>query len=656
MKIKFFAIITFCLFLSELSSQVNPKNAKKSDSGKLLGRDSTSVKRTKEIKKEASIDMYLQLSIEGDSTVVDTTLSIKKDYKFNYLQRDNFGLMPFANIGQTYNSLSFNIADSRTNPNFGSRARHFNYIESDDVLYYEVPTPWTRLTYKTAFEQGQMLDAFFTVNLSKQFNFSIAYKGLRSLGNYQNALTSTGNFRLTSNYKTKNDRYKARAHIVMQDLLNEENGGLLDEDIENFVTGDEEFIDRSVFDMNFQDAENILVGKRFFLNHSYDLIKKKDSLNKNSLAIINEISFEDKYYQYRQNSPSVNYFGDTFTNNINDKVTLEDFRSSLSLSYNNNILGNLKFGIDYTNINYGYNSVVLLFPDEIIPNRIKTSFLGANASYSKTINSIKLKGSAGLNLSDEFVGSYIDANLSFKLNEDIHLDGGLYISSRLPNYNFLLYQSDYIDYNWYNFEDFRNVNTQQIKFNISSEKFFNASLDISNIENYTYFGVSSDTNRDNVVKPMQYNDPMQYLRLKVQKEFRVGHFALDNTVMYQNVISDEDVLNVPAIITRNTLYYSNEIFKKAMTLQTGITFNYFTKYNMNGYDPLLAEFYTQNETELGGFPRLDFFVNAKVRQTRIFLKAEHFNSSFTGYDYFSAPNHPYRDFTIRFGLVWDFFL
>ena len=32
---------------------------------------------------------------------------------------------------------------------------------------------------------------------------------------------------------------------------------------------------------------------------------------------------------------------------------------------------------------------------------------------------------------------------------------------------------------------------------------------------------------------------------------------------------------------------------------------------------LLAEFYVQNETrELGGFPRLDFFINAKVRQSK----------------------------------------
>ena len=616
--------------------------------------DTSDVKRSKGFKNLASIDMYLQFNTEVDTVVVDTTLSIKKDYKFNYLQKDNFGLMPFANIGQTYNTLSHNFNSKETKPLFGARARHFNYYENDGIKYYEVPTPWTRLTYKTAFEQGQMLDAFFAVNLSKQFNFSIAYKGLRSLGNYQNALTSSGNFRFTSNYSTKNKKYNAKGHIVMQDLLNQENGGLLDEDLENFISGDEDFIDRSVFDMNIENGENILVGKRFFINHSYDIIKKNDSAN-NYLSIVNETFFEDKYYQYYQDSPSNDYFGNSFTNNINDKVTLEHFNSSFKIDYYNNILGNLQLGVFYSDINYGYDSVVLL-SDEIIPNRIKANFLGANASFKKTINSIKLEGDAKINFSEEFVGSYFDVKLAVELNEDMEVNGGINVSSRLPNYNYLLYQSDYINYNWHNYSNFRNINSQQLRFNIVSEKFLNASFDISNIENYTYFNLDTTIDKNKIIKPEQYNESLQYLRLKVQKEFRLGNFALDNTVMYQNVVSDEKVLNVPNLIIRNTLYYSNELFKKAMTLQTGVTLNYFTKYNMNGYDPLLAEFYTQNQTELGAFPRLDFFINAKIRQTRIFLKAEHFNSAFTGYDYFSAPNHPYRDFSIRFGLVWDFFL
>jgi hypothetical protein len=618
-------------------------------------KDSSSIKKAKGFKKIASIDMYLQYNTEMDTAVVDTTVSIKKDYKFNYLQKDNFGLMPFANMGQTYNTLTFNTSQNTSVPLFGARAKHFNYMTNSDINYYEVPTPWTRLTYKTGFGQGQMLDAFFTINLSKQFNFSIAYKGLRSLGDYQNTLSSSGNFRFTTNYKSKNERYRAKAHIVIQDILNQENGGISNDDIVNFESGNEEFLDRSVFDPNFDNAENILKGKLFFLNQSYDIVKKSDSLSNNRLSIINTISLEDKYFQFSQASPALDFFGDSFTSNISDKVTLENFETSLGINYSNNTLGDVMLAVKYTDVNYGYNSVVL-FPGEIIPNRIKASFIGLEAGYSKTYKGFTIKTNGGLNLSEEFVGSFLNGVISLNVFDDVSLSGGININTRLANYNHLLYQSDYINYNWHNFNDFKNINTQQLNISLKSQKYFNADLDISNIDNYTYFNLEDQIDEVKIIAPRQYNRPLQYIRLKFQKEFRVGNLALDNTIMYQNVVSDEDVLNVPTFIARNTLYYSNQLFKKAMTLQTGVTFNYFTEYNMNGYDPLLAEFYTQNQTKLGGFPRLDFFVNAKIRQTRIFVKAEHFNSSFTGYDYFSAPNQPFRDFTIRFGLVWDFFL
>ena len=103
------------------------------------------------------------------------------------------------------------------------------------------------------------------------------------------------------------------------------------------------------------------------------------------------------------------------------------------------------------------------------------------------------------------------------------------------------------------------------------------------------------------------------------------------------------------------MYYTDYVFKNAMQIQTGFTFQYFSKYYANDYNPLLGEFYTQNETKIGDFPLIDFFINAKVKQARLFLKAEHFNSAWTGYNFYSAPNYPYRDFLVRFGIVWNFF-
>ena len=600
---------------------------------------------------KAKIEDYKIISFLKDTTFLDTTLSIKKEYKFNYLRKDNFNLIQFSNIGQTYNTLSESFQNINTLPEIGSRARHFNYMEVEDINYYYVPTPLTELFYKSAFEQGQVLDAFFTVNTSKQFNFSIAYKGLRSLGKYQHVLTSTGNFRVTSNYKSKNDRYHARVHMVTQDLLNQENGGIKDSDIDNFESGNPDFLDRSVFDPNFENAESVLKGKRFYLDHEYTLIKQADSLKNNTLKLGNVLNFEDKFFQFTQSAKNTFFFGEAFNSEINDKVTLEHFNARGYVNYDNDILGNLQFNLDYHNYNYGYDKLIVL-DDQTIVNRIKGSFIKVGGSYKKMIGGFKLDGEFGINLSDSFKGNFLNATAKYQLNEDIQVEGFLNSSSSLPNYNFLLYQSDYINYNWDNTNSFKSQNSQLLGFKLNSQKLLNIEADYTTINNYTYF--STDTGGN--VKPFQSTNTINYLRLKVAKEIKFGHFALDNTIMYQNVLNGNQELNVPEIISRNTFYYANHLFKKAMFLQTGVTLNYFTEYNMNAYDPLLAEFYVQNQTKLGGFPRLDFFIDAKIRQTRIFLKAEHFNSSFTGYNYYSAPNYPYRDFIVRVGLVWNFFL
>lgn len=600
--------------------------------------------------KVAKIEQYLIIDKNRDTTFVDSTLSLKKDYKFNYLRRDNFGLLPFANLGQTYNSLTHDYKTNRSLPVFGARAKHFNYMEIEDMRYYHVPTPLSEMMYKTAFEQGQLLDAFFTINTSKQFNFSIAYKGLRSLGKYQHALTSTGNFRFTTSYSTKNNRYQARAHVVMQDILNEENGGLTDVDVANFESGDPEFIDRSVFAPNFEDAENSLEGKRFLLDHQYNLLKPSDSAS-NSISVGQVISFEDKFYQYTQATRN-DFFGASFLGSaIKDRVTLEEFSNQFFVQYKNKTLGALQFNADYANYNYGYDALTVIDGQQIT-NRLKGSVLGIGGKYQNTIGWFHLNGEFGLNVSGDFNGNFLDLNASYKLSPDVNVMARLNTSSKQANYNMLLYQSDYLNYNWDNSDAFKNVQTQNLAFKIQSDRFASAGVELTSITNYTYFG--HDAN--NAIKPLQTDQSLKYLKIDLSKEFKVGKFALDNTILYQNVLDGEGILNVPQIITRNTLYFSDHVFKKALFLQTGITLNYFTNYKMDAYDPLLGEFYVQNTTDIGNFPRLDFFINAKVRQTRIFIKAEHFNSAFTGYNYFSAPNNPYRDFTIRFGLVWNFFL
>lgn len=646
----FFLFFTFLVLGQELittKDQVNTPIAR--DSSK-LGTKSTKIDKS----QIAKIEDYLIFDKYGNTDIVDTTLSIQKEYKFNYLRRDNFNLMPFANVGQTYNTLNYEFTEHNTLPLFGARARHLNYFEINDMRYYKVPTPTTELFYKTAMQQGQIVDAFVTLNTTERFNFSLAYKGMRSNGFYNRHLTSTGNFRFTANYTNKNERYRALAHVTMQDLLNQESGGIRDQDIENFTLGNEDFLDRGIFTPNLNNAENLLEGKRFFINHSYDLLKRKDS-TVNKLTLFNETYIENKKYRFSQPNANTNFFGPSFSNVINDEVKLSHFHSAFWIEANNGLLGKFTAGINYDNYNYGYDRVTVL-DQETVRNRLLGSILGIRGSYEKSIDKFKLTAVGNLNLSGDFNGYHLNGNLSYKYNNDLSAKAYLTLNSALPNYNALLFQSSYVNYNWDNADDFSNIDRQHLGFEVKSNKYGSIQAEFGNLLNYTYFTNTAGADEVAIIRALQYNEAVNYFKIQIDKEFKYKNLYLDNRILYQNVTDGKDVFNVPDLVLRSTLYYSNYLFKNAMELQTGVTLNYFTSYYMNAYDPLLAEFYVQNDTKLGNFPRLDFFVNAKVRQTRIYLKAEHFNSSFTGYNYFAAPNYPYRDFIIRFGLVWNFFL
>ncbi|QLG45945.1 putative porin [Costertonia aggregata] len=627
--------------------------------------DSTLIPGKEEGNKQITVSDYKIVSFQRDTISLDTTLVMAKEYKYNYLRKDDFELMPFANVGQPYNSLGMDFEKISLYPKIGAVGKHFKYLEMEDVDYYNVPTPMTELMFKTTFEQGQFLDALLTFNTSKRLNFSVAYTGFRSLGKYRFSQAESGIFRFTSNYETKDGRYSLRAHIVAQDFENQENGGISDKE-EQFESGDEDFDDRFAIDVFFTDAESKILGKRYFLDQQYKLIKKKkDSTEKKntSLAIGHQFSYETKYYQFIQTAQN-DYFGNTLAGGIiNDKSNLKTMLNQVNVDFSNKTLGRLRGVLSIYNYDYFFNSLLITSQGRI-ENQLKGEEVQIGGDYQNQIGGFKLNASLRYGVVGDLTNTLINANASYTINDDYSFGFTVHSSSAMPNFNYLLYQSDYVNYNWQNTSSFKNVNTNSLQFTFDTRLFGNISAKYTTIGNYTFFAPDPsnatpeqiEANQENAfLKPFQEGNSVNYLKIKYKNEFRLGKFALNNTIMYQNVSQTNQVLNLPEFVTRNTLYFSDDVFKKAMYLQTGVTLKYFTSYNMDAYNPLLGEFYTQNQEELGAFPMLDFFINAKVRQTRIFLKAEHFNTLFTQPNYYSAPNYPYRDFVIRFGLVWNFF-
>jgi hypothetical protein len=608
-----------------------------------------------------SIADYKIISYARDTTILDTTLTIYKEYKYNYIREDDFELMPFANMGQPYNELGKTFSKGSYYPRMGATAKHARYFEVEDVDYYNVATPMTELMFKTSMEQGQFLDAMLTFNTSKRFNASLAFNGFRSLGKYRYEQARSGNFRTTFNYITKNGRYAVRGHIAAQELEGQENGGLLNR---NQFEGDlPDFQDRSKIDVRYTNANNRVLGKRYFFDQRYKLVNhKKDSTDTNptTLTIGHEFTYETKLYDFEQSAQNDAFGDDPFLVPIEDRARLKTMFNKGSVEFSNRTLGKLTGSASLYNYNYYFNRIIIT-EEGTIQNKLDGQEIAVGGAYSKRIGPLSLYGDLNYTMVGDLTGNTLNAGVGYRLSKNNTVFGGIHMSSRMPDFNYLLYQSDYRNYNWQNTGTFEKQQVQSIKAGFDSKLFGRLEAEFSAIDNYTYFMSTAtqeqidDAQETAFVKPFQESSTINHLRAKYTKEFKWRKWALANTVLYQEVTQDNQVLNLPQLLTRNSLYFSSDVFKKAMYIQTGVTFKYFTAYNMNAYNPLLGEFYIQNNEEFGGYPLLDLFINAKVRQTRIYLKAEHLNSIFSEPNYYSAPNYPYRDFVIRFGLVWNFF-
>ena len=256
-------------------------------------------------------------------------------------------------------------------------------------------------------------------------------------------------------------------------------------------------------------------------------------------------------------------------------------------------------------------------------------------------------------ISGERIGNKLNLNLSSFAREKFNYEINFRLKQSHPGLIYDIYDSDYTEIN-FNTNN-KIAETKSINLKLKKQNLGSLDITFSNIINQFYLTTNNEQQSKLIPIVNQFSDDITYLKLKYNKELKFGSFSLDNSILFQNVTQSQKVLNLPKFLIRNTLYLSEKIFNNILDIQTGLSLKIFSKFYADEYNPLLSTFNVQTSKKIGGFPILDFFVNAKIRQTRIFLIAEHFNSSFSSGKFFSSPTIPYRDSNIRFGFSWNLF-
>ena len=706
MRINFVILLFFTHFIWCQQELIIEKDPDKVEESKNIKKDSLNILEKKRKKKKPSgifikpmsdvtINDYKIMYLDGREELVDTSLSLEREYSFNFLRKDYFEFLVFPNMGEAFNKLGYDFHDQFFTPQMGARVKHLSYFEKGDVPYYEVPSAYTELFFKSTFEQGQFLDSSLAINTSPNFNIAVSFRGFRSLGKYSSSLGRSRQFRISSQYRSNNDRYRMRLHQATQSLENQVNGGLTNDSVyffenaPNYVEADETgqpvldengnekivfydgFLDRNRLPTQIR-ADNILQGKRYFMEHNYKIIPFQKDSSAYKASIGYSSSLENKTYNFIQNRPNIYFFEKYDTPNVNDSTTLKSLENKLFLHISDASIGNIKFDLYHHNWKYdnGYNDYT---KDTILSNSLNINRIASKVTWDKKLFGFSTKLMAYKSLNKDFSTDAFTINLSRKIFEDFNLEASYKYRSQPLDFNSYLLESDFKEYNW------ENKNLLNQHFRTRSVALFHnnwGSLkgEWTLINNYIFFYNNtplSSLNEKFKTVVYQTDESIDYIKIRFDQRFDFGNFTWANNIQYQKVnqqkkideiLGDPLALNVPEWLIRSTFMLTSSLFNNSLFFQTGATFFYFTEFYADQFNPLLSEFVTQNNTKIGNYPRVDVFFNAKIQSSRIFLKLENVSAPIkhlinidAPYNYYSGPFVPYRDFSVRFGLIWNFF-
>jgi len=587
---------------------------------------------------KASFDYDFSDSLSYDH--VDTILN-----QFYYYHDNGFkNKTSLGNAGSAFGTLLFPSIKFGFSVDEGKFFDHnFNKDVGNDV--YNTNVPFARVSYISGTKKYQDFDVFFTENIGRQINFSIAYNTFGSDGFYINQSTVGRRFDFQNNFKSKNNKYGFFIRFKVNSGTANENGGVKSDSLYN------ELIKLSPFDVE-NNKLKVQVWQENALNH-YDDRKlsvsqffkfgKSDTTGMKSgelFVVMNNNGFTSDYWYEDELIDSVYY--SKFGLQVKDSSKVVDQYHTVGLRN--------KLFIKY---NFKDNGIVIRGGGDV--NLFQNTTLNA----VNDIYEVSLFGSMdNLRLGDYIVSGYVEKAISGFNSDGYLVKGALFgelienvlvgnfkieLMKTLPSYKKLHYSNSVIG--WDNDFDYMLFENFELDFRIDRLGLeFNSSLGF--VENYVYYGLN--------VAPEQFEESFYNYRFDLSKDFSLGFYHFDVGLIYQNVESMAPV-NMSNWIGKLSIYYQKMLFKKALELRYGIDYWQNSLYNANSYAPFTRTFVLQEGTNVGNFPYLNFYVSARVKGAQGFVNFQNIGQFIFRENYMMVPDYPLQDYGMSFGIRWDFY-
>ena len=582
---------------------------------------------------------------------IDTGLDNIEEY--NFLQKDGWEYIGVGNTGLAHRYLALDWDYSK---GFKNGMRHFDRykFDIDRIKYYNVERPLSDFSYSIGANNENIVKAQHAQNIKNVFELGIDFHRIRSIGIYNNQQVRNAGFSLYGIYTTKNEKFKSAVDVVYSQIKGEENGGLVD----NILADDfEAFNNPEVYETNLSDAltRHQNFGIQFTNSYRfgfYQIDSITDSLAVRkfypTIEIAHSLGTRKNMFRFDQPSPvDTAFYGDFFQpdDSMYFRLAYHEIPHSVSFRY----LGTLKDGDSVKYQNFVAEAGIQHDNIELWQNRNEL-----------TTNNLHVFGSFGSNPLGDYKFNYRlktyyylagynqnDFHLSGQMSNDFDKFGkvsaGLVFENVAPSWIENSYFST--SKRWdNNFNKKQNLKVEGA-YHLPKQR-FRIHFQYNILNNFIFFNESS--------VPEQVDQVLNYWRLSVWKNLRWKILNFDNFIGVQG-ISDPDVLRIPTLFLKSSFYIEGKIFKGNMLARLGVDMRFLSNFTSDAWNPLIGQFYIQNDFETNFIPVFDVFASFKVQTVRIFFKANYASQGLFQDNFYAIAFHPDRGRTITGGFTWRFF-
>lgn len=555
-------------------------------------------------------------------------------HQFSYVQRYNNFYQDLGNIGTAirpiYNQISETIGATS-----GFDAYNL-YWSSETIRYYDTKSPYSNMKVILGGKGRSVTRVTFSRNITPRWNFGFNYRTLLIDKQIQRSGKGDRNVRSTyydlyTAFHSRDSTYSIFLNYRKNSQQADEYGGVLV--AEDFLYSDF-FLDNT--QPSLTEAESNDKQSNYHVFHQFKI--------GSGLQVYHKADFYKQRNMFNDGDPENDFYDFIVVDSTKsrDRVTFKSFRNEAGVKGNLlKLFYNGYAAVRHYSIDYRY-----FYEDNFYLNTSDDELYVGGRIALQVDSLIEVKGWAEWMMDERYL---IQGSIRTKWFE-----ASVKRSVSTPTFLQQAYRGSHDV--WLN--TFTNVEATEVKGNLiyhSKKIGIYPGIRFSTFKNYVFFTLDTTNNQD--VLPVQTSGYQTWVSPELNFSLTlIKHVNLTAQAIYTRVLENsEDAIQVPEMFVNTQLSYSNIWFTGNLDFQAGADVHWKSAYYAPAYDPVIQQFYQQQNFIVPAFPVIDIFFNAKIKRARIFVKYNNLLKTFNDYANIPTPYYPGIKNIVDFGFDWSFY-